>query len=108
VPGALDQPPGAARVPRHGDATPARPSTAADGRSDRAVEGFEQDFNVAEDGPEVFAELRRLLTGVPIAGKQVHDANLVATMLAHGITRLLTFNAADFRRFGSLVELVPP
>jgi predicted nucleic acid-binding protein len=38
----------------------------------------------------------------------VHDANLVATMLAHGITRLLTFNAADFRRFGSLVELVPP
>jgi predicted nucleic acid-binding protein len=72
------------------------------------VQGFEQDFNVAEDGPEVFAELRRLLTGVPIAGKQVHDANIVATMLAHGITRLLTFNAADFRRFGSLIELVTP
>jgi predicted nucleic acid-binding protein len=72
------------------------------------VEGFEQDFNVAEDGPEVFAELRRLLIRVPIAGKQVHDANIVATMLAHGITRLLTFNAADFRRFGSLIELVTP
>ena len=72
------------------------------------VERFEQDFNVAEDGPEVFAELRRLLIRVPIAGKQVHDANILATMLAHGITRLLTFNAADFRRFGSLIELVPP
>ena len=41
-------------------------------------------------------------------GKQVHDANLVATMLAHGIRRLLTFNLADFQRFAGLVELVAP
>ena len=37
-------------------------------------------------------------------GKQVHDANIVATMLAHGETRLLTFNQADFRRFAGLIE----
>ena len=37
-------------------------------------------------------------------GKQTHDANIVATMLAHGETRLLTFNAADFRRFDALIE----
>ncbi len=38
----------------------------------------------------------------------MHDANIVATMLAHGETRLLTFNGADFRRFASLIEVVAP
>lgn len=42
------------------------------------------------------------------AGKQVHGANIVATMLAHGETRLLTFNLADFQRFDSLIELIAP
>jgi predicted nucleic acid-binding protein len=39
----------------------------------------------------------------------VHDANIVATMEAHGLRRLLTFSEADFRRFASdeAVELVP-
>jgi predicted nucleic acid-binding protein len=65
-------------------------------------------FNIAEDGPEVFSELCFLLGRIPVAGKQVHDANIVATMLVHGETRLLTFNEADFRRFGSLIEVVVP
>jgi len=69
---------------------------------------FDLDFNIAEDGPEVFHQLRLLLARVPVAGKQVHDANIAGTMLAHGITRLLTFNAADFRRFDSLIEVVVP
>jgi len=43
----------------------------------------------------------------PTRGKQVHDANLVATMLVHGVTRLLTFNVADFRRFGAVIALEP-
>ena len=42
----------------------------------------------------------------PIGGKQIHDANIAATMLAHGERRLLTFNAKDFRRFGERIELV--
>ncbi len=69
---------------------------------------LERDFNVAEDGPGVFEELRRLLGRVQVAGKQVHDANIAATMVACGITRLLTFNVADFRRFQPSIELVEP
>jgi hypothetical protein len=42
------------------------------------------------------------------AGRQVHDVNIVATMLEHGIYRLLTFNAADFKRFVGIIELEPP
>ena len=72
------------------------------------VQTFERTFNVAEDGSNVSHELTELLAQVPTGGRQVHDANLVATMLAHGLTRLLIFNVADFRRFGSWVEIVAP
>jgi hypothetical protein len=45
---------------------------------------------------------------VPLGRRQVHDANIVASMLAHGETRLLTFNAADFTRFQPRIELAAP
>ncbi len=69
---------------------------------------FIQRFAVLEDGPQVWDELMALSRRFAFGGKQVHDANIVATMLAHGETRLLTFNAADFRRFDSLIEVVVP
>ena len=40
-------------------------------------------------------------------GKQVHDCNIVATMLANGIPRLATRNPTDFKRFASLITVVP-
>ena len=72
------------------------------------VQGLQAAFNVAEDGPGVFGRLLQLLATHPGGGKQVHDANLVAAMLEHRIARLLTFNAADFRRFEPLIEVVAP
>jgi predicted nucleic acid-binding protein len=72
------------------------------------VETFAARFEVAEDGPAIYDRWLELLQQVPIAGKQVHDANIVAAMLAHGITRLLTFNAADFRRFEPMITVLAP
>lgn len=63
-------------------------------------------FAVLEDGPHVMSMLTALCREVPVAGKQIHDANIAATMLAHGERRLLTFNTRDFRRFGERIELV--
>lgn len=71
------------------------------------VRRFEIAFRVAEDGPTVTAQLLHLLSQIPCGGKQVHDANIVATMLAHGIPNLLTNNAADFSRFVPLITIVP-
>jgi len=48
-----------------------------------------------------------LVQSVPVGGKQIHDANLVATMQAYGIPKLLTHNVADLRRFGTLITVVP-
>jgi predicted nucleic acid-binding protein len=66
---------------------------------------FLQRFQLAEDGPRVRARLLDLLATHRLAGKQVHDANLAATMLVNGIRRLLTFNVADFRRFGGIIAI---
>jgi hypothetical protein len=38
-----------------------------------------------------------------IQGKAIHDANIVATMLAYNIRLLVTYNTSDFRRFCEIV-----
>ena len=71
------------------------------------VTQFQADYLIAEDGPKVTAELIALLKIIPCGGKQVHDANIVATMLTHGISRILTHNVVDFRRFSSHITVLP-
>ena len=63
-------------------------------------------FDVLEDGPQVTDILTSLCSAVQVAGRQIHDANIVATMLAHGERRLLTFNQRDFRRYGARIDLI--
>jgi hypothetical protein len=58
---------------------------------------FTEHFEVADDTTMVTAQLLTLLTELPGGGKQVHDANIVATMLAFDIPTLLTQNVGDFR-----------
>jgi predicted nucleic acid-binding protein len=67
---------------------------------------FADRFGMLEDGPAVWNHLTELGRHYVFTGRQVHDANIVATMIAHGEHRLLTFNTGDFRRFAPLVELV--
>ena len=70
--------------------------------ANRLIGGFE----ILEDGPVVTELLIALCREVSVRGKQIHDANIVATMLAYGEHRLLTFNEADFHRYGNRIELV--
>ena len=63
-------------------------------------------FEMLEDGPVVTDSLVALCREAPVGGRQIHDANIVATMLAHGERGLLTVNPADFRRYGYRIELV--
>jgi len=69
---------------------------------------FADRFRLLEDGPAAWDCLRELSLHCDFGGRQVHDANIVATMLANGERRLLTFNASDFRRFEPLIALVVP
>lgn len=38
--------------------------------------------------------------------QEIHDANVVATMLVHGIGTVVTGNVGDFARFGGHVSVV--
>lgn len=58
------------------------------------------------ENEQAWDRLRALIAGYGCLGKQIHDANLVATALASGITRLVTANIEDFRRFTTEIEIV--
>ncbi len=66
------------------------------------VHYLEERFQVADDTAAVTAQLVKLMGYFQIGVKQVHDANIVATMLAYGIPSLLTHNVKDFERFGEV------
>jgi predicted nucleic acid-binding protein len=42
-----------------------------------------------------------------VSGKQVYDARIVAAMLVHNLTHLLTFNDGDFKRFTEITVVNP-
>jgi predicted nucleic acid-binding protein len=71
------------------------------------VQHFEQRFDIAEDSAAVTAELLDLIQKVEVGGKQMHDANIVATMRVHHISRLLTHNVRDFARFAEFITVLP-
>lgn len=55
--------------------------------------------NFLREDAAVRDALFHLLETVPCAGKQVHDANIAATMIAHRVGVLVTLNPRDFERF---------
>jgi predicted nucleic acid-binding protein len=48
-----------------------------------------------------------IVTENHVMGKQAHDARLVALMLAHGVTNLLTLNPSDFTRYQRIRAVTP-
>jgi predicted nucleic acid-binding protein len=70
-------------------------------------ESFQKHFTLLGEDRDTVNELRQLLSKIPAAGKQVHDANIVATMLAHNIPCLLTNNTDDFSRYSKLITVIP-
>jgi predicted nucleic acid-binding protein len=65
-------------------------------------------YTVADDTDAVTTQLIALLKEFPTGGKQIHDANIVATMLVNGVDTLLTINIADMKRFTSKITVLSP
>ena len=81
--------------------------------TDEQLRLAEQIFPVLPEKESMYAEWRRLVVVHRVSGKQAHDARLVAFMLTHGITDILTFNGKDFVRYPAInvidpANLVPP
>lgn len=64
-------------------------------------------FRFVADVPEIYPEWERLVTQYSVIGRNAHDASIAAAMNIHGITHLLTFNGADFKRFQGITVVAP-
>lgn len=64
-------------------------------------------LTLKSDIPEIYTIWEQLVVKYQVKGKQVHDTRLVAAMIAHQITHLLTFNTADFKRFTEIIVIDP-
>lgn len=63
------------------------------------VEEFSRCVGLLEETAAVSRELRKPLDRHALHGKRLHDANIAATMLVHGVQQLVTDNTADFATF---------
>lgn len=64
-------------------------------------------FLLLQDERAIFPIWRDLVTRYSVRGKPSHDARLVAAMLRHKLTHILTFNTADFARYTEIEAIHP-
>ena len=69
-----------------------------------AIEGF---LNMLPESPAIYPEWKRLVLQHQVTGAKVYDARLVAVANVYGVGSILTFNVADFKRYGSVNVLEP-
>ena len=57
--------------------------------------------------PDVGQRWRSVVARYHVMGRQAHDARIVALMLAHDVTHLITLNVDDFARYDGIVPVMP-
>lgn len=72
------------------------------------IERLQAQVPLLDDTADLFTHWLQLVSTYRVVGRRVHDARLVAAMLVHGITHLLTFNRDDFRHFAMITVITPP
>lgn len=77
-------------------------------RTKAEVDRLKRLFIFIPDTPAIFPEWERLVTTYEVKGTKVHDTRLVAFMLVHRLSQILTFNVKDFRRFSPEITPVSP
>lgn len=77
-------------------------------RTKAEVDRLKRLFIFIPDTKAIFPEWERLVTTYEVKGTKVHDTRLVAFMLVHRLSQILTFNVKDFRRFSPEITPVSP
>ena len=71
------------------------------------LSNIESLFTLLPDIPAIYTTWKRIVENHRVQGIKVYDARLVAVMTVHGVGNLLTFNAADFKRYSGTTALQP-
>ena len=58
--------------------------------------------------PAIFEQWEKLVKTYEVKGVNVHDARLVAVILIHGLSHVLTFNVDDFQRYRVEITIISP
>jgi predicted nucleic acid-binding protein len=75
----------------------------------RKVEKTESFFPLRLDTQPIYGEWLRLVGTYRVSGVNAHDARIVAAMRVHGLSRLVTFNVSDFKRYdGTEISVLTP
>lgn len=69
------------------------------------VNAFLRHLHLYPENETVSRCLRRLATLHDLRGRRLHDANIAATMLVHGLDLLVTENESDFAPFAGIETL---
>ena len=73
----------------------------------REISGIECFFTLLPDVPAIYAAWKEIVQNHRVQGVKVYDARLVAVMTVYKVEHVLTFNAADFKRYTSITALHP-
>ena len=76
-------------------------------QTDIEIKRLETLFIILPDSPAIYPQWRTLVKQYNVKGVNVHDTRIVAAMLVHGITHILTFNVEDFKRFIEIAVVHP-
>jgi predicted nucleic acid-binding protein len=76
-------------------------------KTDVEISRLESLLTVLPDSQAIYREWRKVVLDNSVLGKQVHDARIIAAMNVHQITKLLTFNLKDFKRFTHITLIDP-
>ena len=77
-------------------------------RTESEIDRLKRLFIFLNDTQGIYLEWERLVKTYSVKGAKVHDTRLVAFMLVHQLSHILTFNTKDFRRFHPEITPVSP
>ena len=76
-------------------------------QTDTEIKRLQGLFIVLPDSPAIYPKWRTLVKQYNVQGVNVHDTRIVAAMLVHRISHILTFNIEDFKRFTEIIVVHP-
>ena len=68
---------------------------------------LERHFPVLPDSIAIYFQWKLLVASYGVIGVQVHDAHLVAAMIVHGISQIITLNGTHFTRYAGVTAFAP-
>jgi predicted nucleic acid-binding protein len=73
----------------------------------RYLDRFQTLLRLFPETAEIFPAWRKLVLEHRVSGIHVHDARIVAAMMVHQVSKILTFDLDDFKRYQSITVIHP-